>query len=72
MRIFFIWQGKTICFFLAFLFLIFVSAEAKIKNKPLLKSYFYYLNLGAFCLAVGCALGERRIGKLPTNVFPAR
>ena len=37
-----------------------------------IKSYFYYLNLGACCLAVGWALGERRIGKLPTNVFPAR
>ena len=50
----------------------FCLLQTKIKNKPLLKSYFYYLNLGAFCLAVGCALGERRIGKLPTNVFPAR
>ena len=46
MRIFFIWQGKTICFFLAFFVFKFCLQQTKFKNKPLLKSYFYYLNLG--------------------------
>ena len=48
MRFFSFGKEKLYAFSLLFLFLIFVSAETKIKNKPLLKSYFYYLNLGLF------------------------